>query len=644
MSGLLLVWNSDPALATSSGFDRSFDALSHRGPDGSRICREGTVALGHQHFRTTLEEKSAEQPLVDPQGGLLLALDGRIDNRAELLSALGFRGEESGRSDASLLMAAHRTWGAACFERLLGSWAAVIVDRRRRRILCSRDPLGNRPLYYCWKRGRLLVASEAAALLRHPGVSRAIDQEAVAHFFALEAPEPGRTFYSQIAELPPGHNLCVDEEGLRTECFWRADAVPRLAYRRDRDYVEHFRELLRASVECRLRGDGESAVLMSGGLDSTSVAALAAAHLRELEQAPPWAISWSFQKLVPADESRFVRATASACRLRSLTIPGDGEWPLRDLSLWGLDANAPWEGLYRRLQQRAYRAAADRGVRVLLTGEYGDELYAGDMFWLRDLLRSGRLGGAWKGCLSQLALDACLPLPDRLRLRSAVARVLGRPTGPAGRPEWLTERAWRSCGRLPGRLFRAEQLAHPLIAHACALETSHASRACIEVRRPYRDRRLIEFALSLPAHLLYRNGWTKYVLREAMRGILPDPVRRRRWGSTLLPLAARGLAEKEAGVAACLLNRSAATWKEFVRADWLERVFPERLRAGLDGAETVVAWQCLSWEIWAARNAISSARPMEPWSWDSRVFASKRNRNEWIASESDRGLQQPKIA
>lgn len=178
---------------------------------------------------------------------------------------------------------------------------------------------------------------------------------------------------------------------------------------------------------------------MSGGLDSTSVTALAA---RELERSSRGArlrsISWVFDELPAADERPFIEPTAEHLGLDSCTIPADREWPLCALESWPVPADAPWQGLYRRLQDRAYAAVRQAGATVLLTGEFGDHLYDGAAFWLRDLVVEGRRADAWRGIRRELRGQPLWALARPGPARSAVLRLFGWRGRRKVVPEWLT--------------------------------------------------------------------------------------------------------------------------------------------------------------------------------------------------------------
>ena len=607
MSGLLLIHHRDGRPVERPLAERLLGRLDHRGPDGRDVHWTFSSAFGHQHFWTTPEEVGERQPLAG-SAGVHLALDGRLDNRDELIAALGGDARPD-ISDAALLLRAYLAWGEELLGRVLGPLAIVVLDEPRRRVVCGRDALGDRTLFYYLDARLFAVASEAHPLLALPQVSSRADESTQARFFALQPPAPGASFFADVRELPPAHGLRVDAASERLWRHWSPRVEPRARRRSDADHVAEFRAVLAASVRSRLRATAPPAVLMSGGLDSTSVAALAARELAAKGEAKKvLAVSWVFDELTSIDERPYMDAVVDAAGLGTLRFAGDDAWPLADPGTWPHRPDAPFEGLYPRLHQRAYAAAAGAGRRVLLTGEYGDSLYVGGADWLRDLLREGR----WLAAARQLLAGLT---PDNRRapgatLGTALGRVLGgRRYGP--RPvDWLTPEAL-------AHLEAREELAPPGLAHgrrerwdtlldlrgsqAVALETAPAARAGVELRRPYRDRRLIEHCLGLPAHLVFRPGWMKWVLRRAMAGILPETVRRRRHASSLYPLFRRGVVEREAATVDALLGEPTALWPRYVRPDWLAAARRRLHVEHRPGAAAVVVWHCICLELWSRR-------------------------------------------
>lgn len=558
---------------------------------------------------------TGDQRVDDPRSGIELYFSGRLDNRSELVDALAAALVDSSvsnskESDGDLALAAYKKWGTDAFARLVGPFALVLVDHRERRVLAARDALGCRSVYWFRDGRRLVVASELPLLLRHPGVSGEVDETSLAHYFAVEAPPPGTTYFAQVREMPPGHFAWLTPEHEEVTRHWPPSSIDQVRYRHDDEYVEHFRDLLAEAVRCRLPDENDVAVLMSGGLDSTSVAATAAAELSGTDRSVH-SLSWVFDELPQADERRFIEPVVERHELHRHYVFGDDEWPLRDLASWPVRADAPWQGPYCRLQATAYRVARENGVGVLLTGEFGDHLFADSAFWLRDLLMDRGFAAGLRGLRLEIAERGLTSILRSGPMRSATSRALGWRGRSLAPPAWLTpkarslvaaarESAWQTGFPLPVRDGSTPQprILDPLCALASSLEHPAARRAGIDLRRPYRDRRLIEFFLAIPAHLLQRPGATKWILRRAMRGVLPEEVRHRRWVSSLLPLTARGLVQREAAGVDEILGRPDAIWRRFVDADWLAASFPLRLRRGLDGIESVVAWQCICSELW----------------------------------------------
>jgi asparagine synthase (glutamine-hydrolysing) len=618
MCGLALIYHRDGGPVDRRAFDQVFASLDHRGSDGKSVRWLPAAALGHQHFWTTPEEIGERQPVADPAGRVHVAFDGRFDNRKALLAALDRR-DAPRASDARLALWTYQRWGEDCFERWLGPFAAVIVDTRSGRVLCARDALGDRTLFYHLGSSFLAVASEERALLAHPAISPEINESSLARFFAVTAPRRGETFFADIREVPPAHALIVDAVGLRLRRHWQLDRARRVRYRRDEDYADHFRELLSVSVGSRLRSPTPPVVLMSGGLDSTAVAATAARKLAAAGAGPPLrTISWVFDELTQSDEREFIAPMVAACGLAPVFIGGDDAWPLRDLATWPRNPSTPLEGVFRRLMERSYDAVRAAGGVTLLTGDGGDELFTGASYWLRSLLAEGRLAAAGAGIWHELARGRA---GGGVPLRGALTRVLGVRRGGELPPAWLTPAGAALLGdgagdheaENGGAAARPEQAAcllDPRSARSTSLEAANANRAGVDIRWPFRDRRLIEFVLAIPAHQLYRPGWTRWMLRQAMVGLLPEAVRRRRRATTLLPLCARGLVEREAANAAELLAAPDAVWRPYVRRDWLQRAFPDRLAAGIDSVDSVVAWRCICAQLWkgAVEGAVASKR------------------------------------
>lgn len=530
----------------------------------------------------------------------LLFFDGRLDNRDELARELGLAQDAADREIVLRFLSAGR-WEA--LDRFLGPWALVLLDLHAREAHLARDPTGERPL--CWHAdpGRVVAASEPAALLSDPGVPRDPDEATLAAFFALREPDPGATFFRAVRQVPAGHRVVISAAGERLHRFWG----PELSLLRESEAVtvERFRELIGAAVRAQLRAPGPAALLLSGGLDSTTVAA----HAARISGTPLRAVSWRFHELTEADESEYAQAMMDAAGLVPVWVDGDGFWPLRDTNRVETDPNAPFENPYRELHAAAFSAAAAGGARVMLTGHFSDEMYHGvDAWWLRDSLARGDWATAVGGLRDEMRWrsrpDVWTPGLRRalgvLLLGAGWDRLRARRTR-----DWLTpygRERLRSLPPLPGSRHpeQAETLLAPFALMGIAAEMRRARQHGVELRFPFRDRRLLEFALRVPADRLARPGWRKRLVWLAGEGWLPDEVRLRRRRSNLEPLFVRGL-EREAGaIRGLLFGPGPQLWRPWVDAGLLERF----LDPGEDPAlPAQVFWHCLTAEMWARARA-----------------------------------------
>ncbi len=604
MSGFAVIYERSNTPADPGVLERVMERLKHRGPDGSDLQMAGQVALGHWHFWTTPEEVGEKQPLELPGMPFKIVLDGRLDNRSELISGLNINtAEGSHLSDAALALHAYDRWGEGCFEHFIGGYALVIRDERRDELVCARDALGDRALFYSFRGSRLVIASEPWAVAGADGSGVELNESTVAHYFAVRATEDGQTLFKNVYELLPAHAMLVNAASQRTWRYWQPDPSRRVRGRSDEEYAEEFRSLLEQSIRCRLRSTTPVGVLMSGGLDSTSVACLAA---RMLAPQPLTTISHVFDELVDCDERQYIETVKKQWGIRSIHIPCDDAWTLRDWQNWPRNPNQPEGNPFRLLKERAYQRAGQEGLRVLLTGGFGDHLYGAGKDWLADLIAEGQLLKAGRELGLYIRYSGLRWTLQAGYLQRAARRLLNaipggnmrrRPTTPG----WLTP---FSAGQLSDvgtgldpALERYGTLLGTVAANSCSDEIFNASCHTLELRHPYRDRRLVEFVLSLPAYQLYYHGLNKHILRTAMHEILPEPIRTRPQPTSMESLYYRGAEREKTLLQACFQDVGAA-WPTFIRADWIIKHWNRLVMPGQGGPDVVVPWLCVSYEAW----------------------------------------------
>lgn len=566
-------------------------------PVPERIALQGMTMV----FQRSIVDSEGEggPPVArSADGRLLLALDGRAVNRDDLLAVLG-RTPEARLSDAEVFLLAYERWGDGALERIEGSFAVAILDGRDESVLLARDPIGDKTLFYWADGGRLVAASEEVGVLAHPAVPQDVDRLRLAALFGMAIPESGATFFRHVKEIPPAHALTFRRGRLSVSRYWEPGRLEGPRFRTDDEWAEAFVDRLDRSVARCLPSSGRAGVLLSGGLDSCPIAALAA---RQLSPARLTSISWVFDELLDCDERRYVEEVAELLGLERLFVRSDDLWPLSDFGTWPTDPNRPEHDAYRRLMIRGQHSAREAGVSVVLTGFAGDHLYTGAGDWLIHLLREGRSREALSGFSRATREIGCYRALRSLFVSPLVPHWLRR------RPEpkpWLTPygRELLRSGSLPerappGRQRRRQVLLSEWTASCAAKEVRHASGAGIDLRFPFRDKGVLELALALPSHQLER-GWTsRPVVRRGFRHLLPESVVTRPLKTSFRPLSDRGMFGPGRKALMGLLSGKDHLWAEFVDPAWVAKALQT---PGKPESEEVTIWYCAFVDLWSRR-------------------------------------------
>jgi asparagine synthase (glutamine-hydrolysing) len=554
--------------------------------------------------------------------------DVRLDNREELLAALGVPENGPAAGDADLILAAYRRWGDDCASHLLGDFAFALWDHQRGRLYCARDHAGIRQLSYYSDAGVFACASAPEQLLGYPQVPAEPDKATLANFLLDRFPDPDATLYQGIRRLPAAHFLVVTNRGVRLQRYWDPANLANSRPRTDEDIIDGFREVFGAAVQSRLAGSGDVAATLSGGLDSSAIVCVA-------HQLAPDALSRAYSLVfddLPCDERRYiddvVRATGIGV-VSCLADRGAGAQPFQACAsnqYPGVPCDATFSMNFDLLER-----ARQQGTRVLLWGVGGDELLGSGDAYLSDFIRQGRFRSAGQAVsdrvrhsgISDLRRSgaACIrPLVPR-RLRSGMRGLVRRRL-----PRWIREDFLRDAGALepqsepPWRFGceAQERIYRGLTTGRTAgysLPASDAMAAAfdMEFRHPFFDRRLIEYVLGLPpARAEFFAG--KLLLREALRGTLPESIRTRLDKTGFDPLVDRGL-HLESGTISSLICGSELTRMGAIDGKALEDVFEVHSRQ---------AGQC-SLRAANSRNGIASFLRAEVW---LRAFRQQqRNQN-----------------
>jgi len=571
MSGICGIWalgGGDPDLGPVLA------QLERRGPDGTHCWADGPVALGHSLLATTPEALVEVLPLTDPDHRCTITADARIDNRDELIAALDLGGETRTIGDGELILRAYLKWGEDCPTHLLGDFAFAIWDPRVPRLFCARDHMGMRQLIYHHAAGKLFAfATEAEAVIRHARVPKRINEARIADFLDdLEGIDFTSTFFEEVHRLPPAHILTLHAHGLTLRRFWQLTPVPELWLASDQAYADAFLVILTEAVRCRLRGAGPVGSMLSGGLDSSTVAAIGG-RLRAAEGAGPLP-TFSAVGPDPASciETRCIRSVLSNPDLTGTTISYGDLADYRDDLAHSVETLAdPFDG-QMTLVRAMYLAAHRQGVKVVLDG-VGADLALTNGNRIAQFMRRMRfdlavaearnetrfwgLGQRSSRLLLAAAWAGLVPRPLRLLRQGLIARKQDRAVmaGKGNLAEAFAAKTKLDQRRRlyrrhldavspTGKDYQLRSITHPHTTAARERYDRIASAFAIEPRDPFLDLRVLRFCLSLPRAQLRSEGWTKVILRRAAAGLLPDDVAWRRGKDHLGGLFARTLIEQ----------------------------------------------------------------------------------------------------
>jgi asparagine synthase (glutamine-hydrolysing) len=548
------VWNRDGRPADLPLLGRMRSALLHRGPKGSPWCHNAFGLVSHAGVASS-RLADERQPITDDEHTTLI-FDGRLDNRDELVSMLSVQPLKSALSDSDLVLAAYQRWGTECFSRLEGEFAIAVFDGPRQQLTLARDPIGCRPLYY-WTNGRTCVfAPEIKAIHIHPEVVPRANEDLLADHLCrdrLAYEDYGETFFQNIFAVLPGRRVTVSAARIEWQTFWDFDTESAVSFSSYSDYAERLRELLFQAVRRRLRTTDPVAIAVSGGLDSSVVLCVAddlcksgqsSALLRPVSLRAPGSDT--------KEEAQFLSLLKSTRDLQIERLPFGAPGEPADLE------HAAWHSEWPRFddgwcaQQPMFAWAKAERARTMLTGHWSDQFlfrtgYLSDLFmklqwreiashldeytrWFVDADP-----GYFRARFTRELMFSAAPHRFRARLRPflrrryrrdadamvsrAIAARLTRPRPTLPRPRWRSAHA-----RDVYQTVRAQ-------AHRLQFEADQklAASFAIECTTPFLDRDLIAYLMAVPGEIQNRGGVPRALLREAMRGTVPDPILSRRW-------------------------------------------------------------------------------------------------------------------
>lgn len=504
---------------------RMTESIAHRGPDGSGTWISNPCAFGHRRL-SVIDPENGAQPMIIHQEEEVYAIvyNGELYNTAELKDELIRRGHRfKTKCDTEVLLVSYIEWGPDCLDRLNGIFAFAIWDSVREQVFLARDRVGVKPLFYSYVEGTLIFGSEPKALLQHPKVEPVIGPDGLAEVFIVgPARTPGHGVYRNVSELKPGQAMVFNREGLRTYTYWKLTSRPH------EDNVEqtasHLRDLLFDTVERQLVSDVPVCSLLSGGLDSSALSAIAVQYYKQTGQGQIHTYSVDY-----VDNDRHFQSHAFQ--------PGaDAPWikrmqeELETKHHWiEFDTPELLEALDVSTQKRDLPGMADvdsslllfcqeikKRATVAISGEAADEIFGGYPWFHRDeMLNSGTF--PWSvapdmrvGLLSPEIREWIRPLEylgDRYSDAVAEVPILAEETGEQSKMRIMS---YLNITRfMPTLLDRKDRM---------------SMGVGLEVRVPYTDHRLIDYVWNIPWSIKSTGDREKGILRKALEGVLPEDV------------------------------------------------------------------------------------------------------------------------
>ena len=622
MCGIAGFVTTRPAGPDRAVLERMADAIRHRGPDESGYYQDEWASLGHRRL-SIIDLATGQQPMPNEDGGLWITYNGEIFNHAALRPAL----EEAGhryrtRCDTETILHAYEQYGPRCLDRFRGMFSFAIWDKNARRLFCARDRLGKKPFYYYWD-GRLFAfASEIKALLEHPAISPRFEDALLAEYLAFGYMSEERTLFSGIRKLMPGYYLTLEVGGqepvFETRQYWEIPAVPEAEERPDAEWIHECRERLEETVRMRLMSDVPLGMFLSGGLDSSAIAAL----MRRMFTGPVKTFAVGYREAAYSELS-YARRVAEriGTEHHEVSIGMEDFFQALPRLVWHEDEPIVWPSsvsLYF-----VSKLAAEQ-VKVVLTGEGSDELFAGygryrfyewNARWgaryrvvppalrraIRSLVAASPLLGAgarrklqhtFLGLgedLESLYLDnfySAFPASEQAALFPCLK-------GASAYGNFIRYWSQRSSSPPLARMLYADQKTY--LVELLMKQDQMSMATSIESRVPFLDHEFVEFSTRVPERLKLRHGEGKYIVKKAVEDLLPaDIVYRKKMGFPT-PLR-QWLLDPRADRIFEMLAVPDGLLAEYIDGGQLRALVERQKARSLDATDRI--WRLLNLQIW----------------------------------------------
>jgi asparagine synthase (glutamine-hydrolysing) len=620
MCGITGYITTEPSQDPVSTIERMADSIRHRGPDDFGYYRDPWANLGFRRL-AIIDVAGGHQPMSNEDGNLWLIFNGEIFNHASLRPALEAAGHQyRNRSDSETIIHSYEQYGPDCVSRFRGMFAFAIWDKNARRLFIARDRLGKKPLYYYWDGRVFAFASEIKALLEHPAISPKLEESLLPEYLAFGYVSEERTMFSGIRKLMPGHYLTLDVSGapkLEIRQYWDIP-LPQAEERDDASWIRECRERLEETVRMRLMSDVPLGMFLSGGVDSSAIAAI----MKRQFDGPVKTFAVGYQE-AEFSELSYARQVANSIGTdhHEVVVSMDDFFNALPRLIWHEDEPITWPS---SVSLYFVSKLAREHVTVVLTGEGSDEMFGGyaryrfyamNERWLkwyrilpgglRNAIRSqvastGLLSAALRRKLQHtfvgrgedlesLCLDnfySAFPLADQQRLFRSL---------PGASPYASFRRYWDRNPDLPAlpRLLQSDQKTY--LVELLMKQDQMSMATSIESRVPFLDHEFVEFSTRVPEHMKLRNGEGKYIVKKAIEGLVPHDIIYRKKMGFPTPLR-QWLMDPRSRRLLDLLRAKDGVLSAYIDGAALDSLLERQVSGQEDATDRI--WRLLNFQLW----------------------------------------------
>jgi asparagine synthase (glutamine-hydrolysing) len=623
MCGIAGIYNLNNQSVDKYLLKRMTDIIKYRGPDDEGFYYSDNIGLGHRRLSIIDLSSAGHQPMSNDDETIWIVFNGEIYNYIELREELinsGYKFTTS--TDTEVIIKAYEKWGEECLKNFDGMFAFALWDSSKRRLFCARDRFGIKPFYYYFDGKIFVFASEIKSLLLHPDVPKRPNETIIYDYLALNAMDhTDETFFEGIKQLSPSHYIVLGNNGnIKINNWYNIsinDEFGDFSGKKDEEYAEQFLDSFSKAIRLHLRSDVPIGSCLSGGIDSSSIVCLTNKLIFNDGIVEKATISERQKTFTAAyknesiDESDYAEEVVRLTGAEGNYVFPDGNMLWEELQKLVWHQEEPFSSTSIYAQWNVMRKAASKGIKVLLDGQGGDELLAG--YYIRYVPVLAKMlfkkGHPFKMLAETKAFSDVLEVKPQKAIKLALADLIPENATKLLRSilsmkqyriPFIRESLYLKCNNRtsPSQKFcnlaeYMQKIIDYSLVSLLRYEDRNSMAFSIEARVPFLDSEFAKFVFRLPLTQKMRNGWSKVVLRNAMKGILPESIRLRRPKLGFDTPEIVWLRQNKDKVMNIFTSDNFLS-KDYVSKEWIL----DNLNAILSGTQSGNIWKCIGLEVW----------------------------------------------